>query len=159
MKLDNAKRAGIIKLIYMLIPLLVVAAIAVIYLVYDLKNLGLMAIAIGVLLFFFLVMAVFRLNYIIFYAGPNKITILYKTLSPFKSASNSVKIKATEFRSYKLKTSLGGIKKTLYLSLETPSGMAKYPGIGLSSLKKDEIANVTKALDLIIKINSKIKKT
>ncbi len=156
MKLDNAKRAGVIKLIYMLIPLLVVAAVAVIYLVYDVKDLSSMVIAFVVLLFFFLVMAVFRLNYIIFYAAPDKIVVRYKALTPFNSPSNSVQIKSNDFRKYELKTRLGGLKKTLYLYLQSPSGLAKYPGIGLGALKSGEIDKITKALDLIIAMNKKM---
>ena len=153
MKLDNAKRAGIIKLIYMLVPLVVVFMAASAYMYYDAKDLRYMVFAFVGLLFFFLVMSIIKYSYIIFYAGPDKITIRFKALSPFNTPSNSVQIKTDEFKDYKIKTSIFGIKKTLYLFQQTPSGLAKYPGIGLSALNNDEIDKLKKAFELILALN------
>ena len=157
MKLDNAKRAGIIKLIYMLVPLLVVFSAALVYLYFDAKDLRYMVYAFVVLLLFFLIMAVLKFNYIIFYAGPDKITIRFKALSPFNTPSNSVQIKVGEFKSYEIKSSIFGIKKLLFLYQQTPSGLAKYPAIGLSALNGDEIDKITKAFELILTMNKKNK--
>ena len=111
MKLDNAKRAGIIKLIYMLVPLLMVFSAALVYLYFDVKDLRYMVYAFVGLLLFFLAMSVLKFNYIVFYAGPDKITIRFKALSPFNTPSNSVQIKVDEFKSYEIKSSIFGIKK------------------------------------------------
>jgi hypothetical protein len=155
MKFDNAKRAGIIKLIYMLVPLLVVFAAAITYMYFDAKDLRYMVFAFVGLLIFFFIMSIIKYSYIIFYAGPDKITIRYKTLSPFNTPSNSVKIKVEEFKNYEIKTSIMGIKKTLILYQQTPSGLAKYPPIGFSALKSDEIDKITKAFKLILAMNKK----
>ena len=136
MKFDNAKRAGVIKLIYMLIPLLVVFSAVIMYMYFDAKDLRYMVFAFVGLVVFFFVMSILKYSYIVFYAGPDKITIRFKTLSPFNTPSNSVEIKVEEFKSYDIKTSIMGIKKTLVLYHQTPSGLAKYPGIGVSALKK-----------------------
>lgn len=153
MKLDNAKRAGSIKLIYMLVPLLVVITAAISYLFFDIKDLRYMVFAFVGLLLFFLVMAVLKYNYIIFYAGPDKIRIRYKGLSPFNTPSNSVQIKAKEFKNYEIATEIFGIRKILYLYQQTPSGLAKYPGIGLSALNNNEIDEITKSFKLILSMN------
>lgn len=153
MKLDNAKRAGRIRLFYMLIPLLVVIAAGVTYLVYDVKDLLYMMYAFIVLVIFFIIMGIFRFNYIVFYAGPDKIRVRFKSLTPFNSPSNSVVIKIEDFHSYEIKTSLMGYKKVLILFQKTPSGLAKYPGIGFSALTDAEIEKIKKALDLALLIN------
>lgn len=153
MKLDNAKRAGLIKLVYMLVPLLMVFSAALVYLYYDVKDLRYMVYAFVGLLLFFLVMSVIKFNYIIFYAGPDKITIRFKALSPFNTPSNSVQIKVGDFKSYEIKSSIFGIKNMLFLYQQTPSGLAKYPAIGLSALNGDEIDKITKAFELVLAMN------
>lgn len=153
MKLDNARRAGFIKLMYMLIPLLVLVAASIVYLLFEVKDLRYMGLAFVVLVLFFLVMSIFKFNYIVFYAGPDKIQIRFKTLTPFNSPNNSVQIKAENFRNYEIVEKIGGAKKMLFLFQETQSGMAKYPGIGISALKNDEIDKIKKSFDLILTLN------
>lgn len=153
MKLDNAKRAGWIKFIYMLIPLIVLIIASLVYLFYDVKDLRYMVAAFVILVLFFFGMSIFKFNYIVFYAGPDNIKIRFKNLTPFNSPNNSVKIKVENFKNYKIENSLFGIRKVLYLFQETQSGLAKYPGIGLSALNSSEIAQIKKAFDLILALN------
>ena len=98
-------------------------------------------------------MSIFRFNYIVFYAGPDKIRVRFKSLAPFNSSSNSVVIKTEDFHSYKIKYSLLGLKKVLILFQKTPSGLAKYPAIGFSALTDADIEKIKKALDLALLIN------
>ncbi len=157
MKLDNGKRAGFIKLIYMLVPLVVLAIVTIVYLLYDVKDLRYMALAFVLLLLFFAIMAIFKFNYINFYAGPEGIQIRFKNLTPFNPPNNSIQIKTENFSKYEIKNSLLGMRKVLYLFLNTPSGFAKYQGIGLSALSNDEIDRICKAFDLILAINNPTK--
>lgn len=153
MKLDNAKRAGFIKLIYMLVPLLFVIAAAVVYLLYEVKDLRYMLAAFIAIVLFFALMAVFRFTYIVLYVGPDKIQIRYKKLSAFNTPNSSVKMQSENFRNYELKNSFFGWVKVLYLFQETPSGLAKYPGIGVTALNRDELDKIKKAFDLILAMN------
>ena len=153
MKLDNARRAGWIKFIYMLIPLIVLIAASAIYLFWDVKDLRYMAAAFVLLVLFFFSMSVFKFNYIVFYAGPDNIRIRFKKLTPFNSPNSSVQIKVENFKNYEIKTSLFGIRKVMFLYQKTASGLAKYPGIGFSALNSNEIAQIKKAFDLILVLN------
>jgi hypothetical protein len=153
MKLNNTKRAGWIKMMYMLIPLLVVIAAAAVYLLYEVKDLRYMVLAFIVLLLFFAVMSIFKYSYIVFSAGPDNIQIRFKTLSPFNTPNNSVKIKSENFRNYEIKSSHFGLRKTLFLYQKSSGGLAKYPGIGFTALKEDQISEIKKAFDLILAIN------
>lgn len=153
MKLDNAKRAGYIKLIYMVIPLLILVGVALVYLLSDVKSLAFIGLGIGLLILFFVSIAQFKYNYIVFYAGPDKVQIRFKALTPFNNPNNSVKILAENLKNYEVKASHWGIRKSLHLFQQTPSGLAKYPGIGVTALTQDEIEKISKALDLILAMN------
>jgi len=155
MKLDNSKRAIKIRLVYMLIPLLILTAGALVYLYFDIKDLRYMVLAFVLLLLFFLVMAILKFYYIIYYAGPDKIVVRFKSLSPLMSPSNSIQINSVDFANYKIKITLFGIKKMLYLYQQTLSGLAKYPAVGLSALTIKEVNEIKKSLDLILAINKK----
>lgn len=153
MKLDNAKRAGYIKLIYMAVPLIIVVSAALTYLFFDVKDLRYIIMAIVAVALFFLIMSLFKFTYIVFYAGPDKIQIRFKKLSAFNTPNSSVKILAENLRNYEVVSSFKGMRTILYLYQETPSGLAKYPGIGITALKKDDVEKIRKALELIIAIN------
>lgn len=153
MKLDNAKRAGYIKLIYMAVPLIIVVAAALTYLFYDVKDLRYILIAIAVVALFFFIMSIFKFTYIVFYAGPDKIQLRFKKLSAFNTPNSSVKILAENLRNFEIVSSLKGMRTMLYLYQETPSGLAKYPGIGLTALSTADIDKIRKALELILAMN------
>lgn len=150
MNLDNAKRASKIKVVAMLFPLLVVVAVALSYLLTEVKDLKYVLIAVVSLIIYFTVMAVLRLNFIAFYAGPDKIRVRYKSLLPFKTNNNSVQMKTENFHHYRIKATLGGLVKTLTLYQTTPGGVGKYPTIGISALNEAQLAQINKALNLIL---------
>lgn len=150
MNLDNAKRASKIKVVAMLFPLLVVVAVALTYLLTDVKDLKYVLMAVVSLIIYFTVMAVLRLNFVVFYAGPDKIRVRYKSLLPFKTNNNSVQMKTENFHHYQINASLGGWVKTLTLYQTTPGGVGKYPSIGISTLNDEQILQIKKALDLIL---------
>ncbi|MGE4289881.1 MAG: hypothetical protein AB7E36_14445 [Salinivirgaceae bacterium] len=150
MNLDNAKRASKIKVLAMLFPLLVVVAVALSYLLTEVKDLKYVLMAVVSLLVYFIVMAGLRLNFIAFYAGPDKIRIRYKSLLPFKTNNNSVQMKTDNFHHYQIKESFGGLVKTLTLYQTTPGGVGKYPNIGISTLNNEQLTQIIKALDLIL---------
>jgi low affinity Fe/Cu permease len=152
MHIDNSKRASKIKLVGMIVPLIVVFAVALTYLLTDVRDLKYVIIAVSVLAVYFTIMALLRLNYVVFYAGPDKIQIRYKTLLPFKSPNNSVQIKASNFHHYEMKNYLGGIIKKMTLFQNTPGGIGKYPSIGVSAMKNVQIEQMKKALDLILSL-------
>lgn len=153
MKLDNAKRAGYIKLVYMAVPLVIVVSAALTYLFFDVKDLRYIILGIVLVVLFFLVMSIFKFTYIVFYAGPDKVQIRFKKLSAFNTPNSSVKILAENFRNYEITKSLKGMRTMLYLYQETPSGLAKYPGIGLTALNATDVDKIRKALELILAMN------
>ncbi len=155
MKLDNKPRAGKIRLLYMLIPFLIVLSAALIYLLTDSKEFKWAIFAGIALLLFFGLMSVFQLYYIIFYAGPDKVQLRFKSMSPFPTQNSSIQIKSEQFHDYKISSSLFGIKKAIVLFLNSPGGVAAYPKISISALSDSEIEQIKDALDLIKDLNKK----
>jgi len=157
MKVDNARRAGKIKLLYLAVPFIVVVAIALIYLVYDTKEFIWAVYAGLILLFFFSAMFFFRLYYITFYAGPDKIRLRYKSLSPFPTQNNSIQIDSGKLHDYKITNSFFGNRKHIVFYVNTPGGVAAYPRTSISALNNSEVEQITKALELIKKLNNSSK--
>jgi len=154
MKIDNKVRAGKIRLFYMLIPFLIVLGAALIYLVTDTKNFIWAVIAGACLLVFFLVMSFFKLYYISFYAGPDKVRLRFKSLSPFPTQNNSIQIDSGLFSDYRIERKSFGIKKIVFYQ-NTPGGLAEYPKTSITALSDTEIDQMCKALDLIKHLNIK----
>lgn len=157
MNLDNKPFAGNIRLFYMAIPFLVVVTTALLFLVFNIKDFK-WAIILGIfLILFFIIMAILKFYFISFYAGPDKIRLRYKSLSPFPTQNNSIQINSNEFYDYKIETSFFEKKHSIILMIETPGGIAEFSKVSLMSLSKDEIKQITKALDLIILMNKEKK--
>ena len=152
MKLDNAKRAGKIRLLFMVIPMVLIVSTAVIYLIGEVRHSGWLIGAGALLFLFFLVLGVFRFNYISFYVGPDKLVLKFKSLSPILSTNQSIQIRAEYFHHYELVRKLGGRKKILYLFQDSAGSVAKYQGVGVTLLNDDELSKLTKALDLVMAI-------
>jgi len=157
MNLDNSKRASKIRVVYMLIPLLIVIAVGSIYLFTDVKDFKFVLYGFVFLVAYFIIMAIPGFYFVSFYAGPDKIQVRYKSLAPFRTSNNSIQIKSPNFRKYEVKSSLGGFKKTLFLYQETPGGLARFPKVSLTTLSSNEINTVIKALDLLLAINKAAK--
>ncbi|MCK9207100.1 MAG: hypothetical protein M0P66_08320 [Salinivirgaceae bacterium] len=153
MNIDNTRSASKIKTFYMLVPLLAVVFVAGVFLFTDVKDFKFILFAFLFLVIYFILMAIPGFYFVSFYAGPDKIRIRYKSLTPFRTNNNSIVIKSENFRKYDLKKSLFGKKKTLILYQETPGGLAKFPSVSLTLMNKQGIHQLIKALDLILALN------
>jgi len=152
MKLDNAKRATKVRLLFMVVPMFLIISTAIIYLMGEVRNPGWL-IGAGVLLFlFFLLLGIFKFNYISFYVGTDKILLKFKSLTPIMSTNQSIQIRSEYFHHYEVSSKLAGLKKTLYLFQDSAGAVAKYQGVGVNLLSDDELGKITKALDLVIAI-------
>lgn len=107
-----------------------------------------------IFILYFAVMAIFRFNYISFYAGPDKVRLRYKPLSPFPGQNNSIQINSKNFAGYKIKYRLGGLLKSIILMQKSPGGIAAYPNVSINSLNKPEIEKICKAMDLVNAISN-----
>lgn len=88
-------------------------------------------------------------NYFYFNNNSSKIIIRYYSLKPLSSEQSSVEINQQEFHKFEIKESWGGLRKYLIVYQKTTKGIAKYPPISISILKKKDVDQLTRELSNI----------
>jgi hypothetical protein len=89
------------------------------------------------------------LNYFYFNNNASKLIIRYYSLKPLSSEQNSLEIPKQNFQKYEIKKSWGGLRKYLIVYQKTAKGIAKYPPISISILKKKDVDQLTRELSNI----------
>lgn len=87
-------------------------------------------------------------NYILYNSDGPKLTIRYTSLLPLSSGNFSVEIPKKDFVKAEIVNSIFSFRKNLVLYIRTPQGVAKYPKINISILKKEEIIKLRKDLNI-----------
>ncbi len=153
MIIENKKKSQKIKLIFLSIPLI----IAITVIVFVLLNIdwGVLVIApvaaVGVIIYVF--MYAMKYSYINAEIDPQKIFIRFYQITPFFTEYKAYRIQPDQLISYSIKSSFMGLVPNLILTVRTKSGKGLYPPISLSALTKEQIAQIEKALTLLIAIN------
>ncbi|ASB49570.1 hypothetical protein [Alkalitalea saponilacus] len=75
--------------------------------------------------------------------------IKYFNLMPVGREFNAMEIPLGRFHKYEVKSKFWGMFHYLYLFEETGRGLAKYPAIGFTALRKDERSIIIEFLDKI----------
>ncbi|TCO08033.1 hypothetical protein [Natronoflexus pectinivorans] len=75
--------------------------------------------------------------------------IRFFNLLPVGREYKAMEIPLSRFHKYEVKSKFGGLFHYLYLFEETGRGLAKYPPIGFTALRKDERAIIVEFLDKI----------
>ena len=98
-------------------------------------------------LLYYLIGIVRNYQYIFFTDNGSKLVIRYYSLRPMSKRQNAVEIGKTMFANYKLTHQLMGFRKYLVLYQRLPNGsVVKYPPINVSIMKKEDLNQLTKAL-------------
>lgn len=79
------------------------------------------------------------INYFYFNNNSSKIIIRYYSLRPLSSDQNSLEMNKQDFYKYEIKNTMGGLRKYLVIYQRTARGIAKYPPISISILKKKDV--------------------
>ncbi len=85
-------------------------------------------------------------NYFYFNNNSSKIIIRYYSLKPLSSNQNSLEINKSDFYKYEIKNSFAGFLKYLIIYQRTMKGIAKYPPISISILKKKDVDQLIREL-------------
>ncbi len=85
-------------------------------------------------------------NYIYFNNNSSKIIIRYYSLKPLSSEQNSLEILKQDFQKFEIKQTWGGLRRYLIIYQRTAKGIAKYPPISISILKKKDVDQLTREL-------------
>jgi hypothetical protein len=150
MKIDNEPIAAKVRLYYMAIPLIITLATGSVYLIAGIREFIWLIIGVSLLAVVFIIMAVLRFQYVVIFASPEKLTIRFKNLSPFKTANHAIEMKANEFAGYEFTNSLAGIRKNLVVFKSTPGGKAKFPLVSMNLLKPEEIDKLKRSFEILL---------
>jgi hypothetical protein len=79
-----------------------------------------------------------NINYLYFNNNSSKLIIRYYSLKPLSSEQNSLELNKTDFQKFEMIDKLWGLQKYLIVYQRTSQGIAKYPPISISILKKTD---------------------
>ena len=138
MTLSNQNRAAHIKLFYYIITFLYLSlTVLTVYL-----NPVYMTLILVSLFAIFVVLIGLNLirenNFIIYKDTDDKIIIRYYPLHPFHDKFKSIEISKQTFSHFELQKKSMGLREDLFLFQMSAKGLAKYPGISLSALSREQ---------------------
>ena|SRR4030042_2511735 len=140
-------RAFILALVFILIILLLLLTYIYEDQLFGLTNYHLAIIIAGIYILYMLFNALRQYYYIYFSDTGDKIILRYFPTGVFTKKKNSIEVAKKEFAGYEKKRWLFGFREILILLVKTPRGVAKYPPVSLTALKKKEKESLYLALD------------
>ena len=155
MKIENKKRASIIRLIYLALPIFFIILISISYFLKSFPNYIYLSIIITLFIAAIILLNHLKLFYIIFSNDEGKLILRYLSLGPFGGSRKSLEFPLKDFVNYQISRKTYGYKKEIILYRQTPKGIAKYPPVSISSLNENEIKKIKKILKQLILNNSK----
>ena len=146
MTISNQNRAAHIKLFYYIITFLYLSlTVLTVYL--NPVHMTLILVSLFVV---FVIMVGLNLtrenNFIIYKETDDKIIMRYYPLHPFHDKFKSIEISKKTFSHFELEKRSLGLREDLFLFQMSAKGLAKYPGISLSALSKEQRADVLESL-------------
>jgi len=140
-----------IKKRFLILLLIVVATVFLVLNLYQKSYLGItgagyIAILSGVLILY-LIWGIIRDYHYFYYSDQSlKLVFRYYSIATFFRKPTSIEIKKDTFLKFQIEKKLLGLKKYLILYQKTPKGVAKYPPISISLLKKVEERDLSASL-------------
>jgi hypothetical protein len=151
MKIENYEKAGKYRLYF---PLLFVAsATLIIYSVAVFDKLKSVWLGIGVVLYLIYLFLILKKPYYInFEVKHTSIVVRFFNPHPFLSKPKAYNIRINDFAGYEIVEKLGGLNKFIVFKIKKGKQIGAYPPLSVSLLTKDQIENIKKELDTILKI-------
>lgn len=110
-----------------------------------------LSITISLLIFLYLSGLIIRLNYLFVSHANNKITVRYYSAHPFFRKYKAFEIPTSYFYTYRIETSLGGLKKELFIISKNNNGTFNFPPVSFSAFNKNKSTALIKLLDSLDK--------
>ena len=151
MKIDNYRKAIAYKFYF---PIIGVGALSIfIYSLIEQGNLNLIYYAISLLLVvLYVFLAIRKPNYFYFEPRHSTIIIRYYSPQPFFFFFKAFEIPINYFSSYEIKQKFSGYKKSIIFKIKKGKSTGQYPSVSISLLSQNEIDQLKKELDTILKI-------
>ena len=94
-------------------------------------------------------------NFVAFSDNGDKIVLRYYPTRIFNQKKNSIEIPKQSFISWEIKKFFFGTCEMLYVYGKFKSKIAKYPGISLSAVNRNDREKIKSALNVYVRMNSK----
>ncbi|RZT91344.1 hypothetical protein EV201_3159 [Ancylomarina subtilis] len=146
MTLSNQSRAANIKLFYYIITF-VYLGLTVLTVYQNPAHMNLLIAGLFVIYVLLIGLNLVReYNFIIYKDTDDKIIMRYYPLHPFHDKFKSIEISKQTFSHFELKKRSMGLREDLFLYQISAKGLAKYPGISLSALSKNQKTEILNSL-------------
>ncbi len=146
MTLSNQNRAAHIKLFYYIVTFIYLS-LTVLTVYQDPVHMNL--IIAGVFAIYVVLIAINLArenNFIVYKETDDRIIMRYYPLHPFHDKFKSIEISKQTFSHFELEKRNLGLREDLYLFQMSAKGLAKYPGISLSALSKEQRSEILASL-------------
>ena len=135
----------------LILILIVTATIFLVFNFYHHSYLGItgwgyIAILSGICILYLLVGVVRDYHYFYYSDQSLKLVFRYYSVASLVKKPNTIEIKKNEFSKFQIEKGLLGLRKYLILYQNTPKGVAKYPPISISMLKKAQEKDLSESL-------------
>ncbi|MCZ4693758.1 hypothetical protein DWB61_09910 [Ancylomarina euxinus] len=146
MTLSNQNRAAHIKLFYYIVTF-VYLSLTVLTVYQDPVHMNFIIAGVFVIYVLLIVLNLAReYNFIIYKETDDKLIMRYYPLHPFHDKFKSIEISKQTFSHFELEKRNLGLREDLYLFQMSAKGLAKYQGISLSALSKEQRAELLGSL-------------
>jgi len=157
MQFDNQKTTIRSFLRKMVITILFGAAIIAVLMVkyfnkpfYGLNRYTIVLILLGLYIAIMLFTYSLNRNYIYFNDDGESIIMRYYPIRPVARKKRAIQIPKERFVKYEIRKSIFGLRKTLFLYQRVKNKIARYPGIGVSALSRNELETIKNQLSQYI---------
>ncbi|MBN1417083.1 MAG: hypothetical protein JW973_18445 [Bacteroidales bacterium] len=140
-------RAFILAIVFVIIILLLLLTYIYEDQLFGLTNYHISIIIAGIYILYIVINALRQYHYIYFDDKGDKLVLRYFPTGAFTSKKNSIEIAKKDFAGYQKKIWLFGFREKMILLVNTRKGIAKYPPVSLTALKKKEKESLYQALD------------
>ncbi len=147
MKIENKNTASQVRLLYALIPAIIVLTVAAIYLLNVATGFAPILTGACLLAIYAIFAITMNYHYIMIFIGPDKILVRFKALWPIRTDNNSFEINTTDFAGYEIiKTPF---RNNLVIFKNTPGGKAEYPKVNINLLDNESVEKMKRAFALL----------
>lgn len=147
-QLNNKGRSGNFFMLFIVSGVVFVGA-AFYFVATNMNQLLIIDIVVAVI--YFILFNKIKPSFFEFLVSEDSLQINYYPVSTAVRSYQSIEVPMNQLKNFNIKKSLGGIRKDLILSVKSKYGLADYPPISISILKKNETAQVIHVLNEILK--------
>ncbi len=151
MKIENYEKAGKYRLYYPILWVFI-ATLTIYPLIFNVPLKIIYFSIAGVIFLLYLYLLLKKPYYVNFEAKHTSIVVRFFNPHPFLSKPKAYNIRINEFAGYEIIEKLGGFNKFIIFKIKKGKQVGSYPPLSISLLTENQINDIKKELDTILKI-------